>query len=63
MILIINGWMTETTNFKPSEKDNKYYNVEVKLVALPSMKLRFNHKQFYKENPEYIQALQKIYKK
>ena len=60
MILIINDWLGEVTDFKPTGKDNPYYNVEIQLLRNP-MKLRFNHTQFYRENPEYIPTLKILY--
>ena len=60
MILQINGWLCEPTDFTPTKDDNPYYNIEVKLVRT-SMKLRFNHTQFYRENPEWVLILKRLY--
>ena len=60
MVLIINGWLGEVTDFKPGVKDNPEYNVEIQLLRNP-MKLRFKHTQFYRENPEYVQTLKRLY--
>ena len=45
---------------KPTNKDNPYYNVEIELLRNP-MRLRFNHKQFYRESPEWIPTLKRMY--
>ncbi len=60
MDLIINGWLVKVTNFTPSKNDNSYYNVEVKAYNFP-VTMRFNHTQFYRENPQRVMELHMLY--
>lgn len=60
MLLYINGMPVKPTDFVAGPKDKPYYNIEVR-CQITDLVMRFNHTQFYNENPIWIDVLRTRY--